>query len=342
MGVGSLGLVQGFCILWRRIHPVQKNDTHEKIGQIFRKFFPRAETTAQEKRSPPQEEPQTSQTVVDQSRSDQASSKPPATPDKPVEKGPSQEKINNVEKSSLKIPQTDLKEKEPAEVMAPTPTPIIELPSKQDKPTLDICVMAGRGGCEPFVDYLKTKCPPECRFELIKQELDTRGCLKSLPAHIQNRKDLIVIYVAFIGFGRADSHMEYTVHLARKGFQNVIPIFLCSNSQKYDSMTFDSYQEYVKSSKAKGETPEKQVVGQLQGQAPKAYGTWYFTRENTFPKVVDDQYFDSLCWDAQRVKRPSIATPISEIGSAILTYQEYLFEELENEKKEQNKPNTQT
>lgn len=39
LGIGTIGIAHVLCALWRRLRHVERNETHEKIGQIFNKIF---------------------------------------------------------------------------------------------------------------------------------------------------------------------------------------------------------------------------------------------------------------------------------------------------------------
>jgi len=331
MGVGSLGLVQGLCILWRRVHPVEKNDTHEKIEQIFRKFFPKSETTKQE-----EAESQASQKVADQPSAEIPNTAEESTTR--AEKSSSQEKTAPTEKLSPKDLPSVQKDSQQTMVTAPTPTPAIELPLPPVMPTLDVYVEVDSDGCEPFVDYLKTKFPPECRFHLVKRQYNRDTMQIERSDDIQNRKELIYIYLTLI-YGRADSaRCDLARVVTERGLLNIIPIFLCSEGHNYKPRSVEDYQKSVPNDATQSMQLDGRIIGQLQGQEPRVYGihwkpTRYGGENRIFPNVVDDKY-----WNEQE----PVATPISEIGPAIAKYQKALFKEQEREKKEQNKPNTQT
>jgi len=343
LGVGSLGLVQWGCLLWRQISPVEKNDTHEKVGQIFRKFFPKPE--AKQEETPPQAASQANQTVADQPSAGQTSAEIPktteesatrATSDKSIEKSSSQEKTTSTEKPSPTALPSVQKDSQQTMVTAPTPTPTIQLPPKPSMPALDVYVEVDSDGYEPFVNYLKTKSPPECRFHLVKLQSNPDTKRIEHSDDIQNRKDLIYIYVARIS-GRADSERNLlTSMVTERGLLNIISILLSDEEYSFSPISVADYQKLVESQKTQSVFG---FIGQLQGQEARVYGNrWnHLERWNggLFPKVLDDKHFKEMNYDGRRFQEP-IATPISEIGPAIAKYQKALFEEQEREKKEQN------
>lgn len=65
LGIGTIGIAQGLSALWRKMRPVERNVTHEKIGRLFQRIFSQKNTSkTYESLSSPEEGPSALQVLA--------------------------------------------------------------------------------------------------------------------------------------------------------------------------------------------------------------------------------------------------------------------------------------